>query len=828
MVDLSAGFDVELESIVPDAGPETKTYADEQHLVVWHYDDRVTVFEKKEYWEEYRYTGRTGTVGGRLMPLPSGGSGTGGDLDYYYAVYPHSEWNGFDSNGHMLLTLPREQSYDEFSFGRGANVMVSASADNNFKFKNIGGYLVFKLYGEGVSVSSVRLSGKNGQELTGDLDVIVAPGAEPVVTMSTARYAVKYDEAVLVCDPPVDLGATKDDYKEFWFVLPPMTLNGYSIEVTTSDGKVWTKSTDNNKTITRNHYSPISAMEVIPESVTPEPAFYALTGLPKVPYISNTYNLAVKWSDFNLNVLVPLGADNNEFTSTYQFEGVYVFANVLLDDGVTVKKQLIPTTVSSQGSFQSVSFQEYNKANNRYETKNWGSARYKNDGSSSPFEWNVVPLEMGENTTRSIYFKFVKGDLEVYFEMRAEVAARAQMHFGENKINNVWFSDIDNEASNTVRINVPVPNVNPPTYVMDFKMDLCKFFIGNKPALALDEASDPIYSTIYNDSSAPGYADLHIQNSVFRFSENQPAITDSDGLTWLLFTKNWEDETGKDFTKLYCAQYTTSSSGQRYMRTKTLSNGTVVPLISEEYLVATITNTSSGCEIEYQPTEIAKYLLNLWSYSSTDQNSMLYANITVKNSYGSGGIETEDANFHVRFIRPIDIYLSTQSITESPFSDEYNLEIAKFITGIMDWNKLNVITKEYVSGAWTGYYVPNIIKTINIYSFYGFMEIRIDLDNAMRNNWNPSNPNAWGRLSAVSPSQSIRFGSVDSYGNFIESSSSSPYHIDMVDFSSLRTYRLSFRDYETGSESFTIIVPAEIEYSWGTFSVNLTISVSGS
>ncbi len=146
----------------------------------------------------------------------------------------------------------------------------------------------------------------------------------------------------------------------------------------------------------------------------------------------------------------------------------------------------------------------------------------------------------------------------------------------------------------------------------------------------------------------------------------------------------------------------------------------------------------------------------------------------------------------------------------------------------MDWNKLNVITKEYVSGAWTGYYVPNIIKTINIYSFYGFMEIRIDLDNAMRNNWNPSNPNAWGRLSAVSPSQSIRFGSVDSYGNFIESSSSSPYHIDMVDFSSLRTYRLSFRDYETGSESFTIIVPAEIEYSWGTFSVNLTISVSGS
>ncbi|MBQ8061108.1 MAG: leucine-rich repeat protein [Bacteroidales bacterium] len=261
------GFDVSLESIISE--PETKTYADEQHLVVWHNDDRVSVFEKKEYWEEYKYTGRTGTTGGRLTKVTSEGSGTGGDLDYYYAVYPHSELNGFNNQGHLLLTLPHEQPYDEFSFGRGTNLMVSASEEDSFAFKNIGGYLVFKLYGEGVSVSSIRVAGNNGEEITGDIDVVVSPGTDPVTTMSTARYAVKYNDAVLVCDPPVALGATAAEYKEFWFVLPPMTFTGgFSIEVTTSDGNVWTKTTGNAWTIKRNHYSPVSAMEVVVDDNT--------------------------------------------------------------------------------------------------------------------------------------------------------------------------------------------------------------------------------------------------------------------------------------------------------------------------------------------------------------------------------------------------------------------------------------------------------------------------------------------------------------------------------------------------------------------------------
>ena len=286
-------FDVSLESIISE--PDTKTYADEQHLVVWHNDDRVSVFEKKEYWEEYKYTGRTGTTGGRLDKITNEGSGTGGDLDYYYAVYPHSELNGFNSQGHLLLTLPHEQLYDEFSFGRGTNLMVSSSEDDSFKFKNIGGYLVFKLYGEGVSVSTIRLVGNNEEEITGDIDVVISPGTDPVTTMSTARYAETYNDAVLVCDPPIALGATAAEYKEFWFVLPPMTFEGgFSIDVTTSNGDVWTKTTTKSWTITRNHYTPVSAMEVVlePETTVPIPEAVDM-------------GLSVKWASFNLGASAP-------------------------------------------------------------------------------------------------------------------------------------------------------------------------------------------------------------------------------------------------------------------------------------------------------------------------------------------------------------------------------------------------------------------------------------------------------------------------------------------------------------------------------------------
>ena len=288
------GFDVSLESIISE--PETKTYVDEQHLVVWHNDDRVSVFEKKEYWEEYKYTGRTGTTGGRLDKITSEGSGTGGDLDYYYAVYPHSELNGFNSQGHLLLTIPHEQPYDDFSFGRGTNLMVSSSEDDSFKFKNIGGYLVFKLYGEGVPVSSIRLAGNSEEEITGDVDVVISPGVDPVTKMSTARYAVKYDDAVLVCDPPVELGATASEYKEFWFVLPPMTFTaGFSIEVTTSNGDVWTKTTEKSWTITRNHYTPVSAMEVeIDKPLINNVIYYtSINGEIVTPYATDVFGASI-------------------------------------------------------------------------------------------------------------------------------------------------------------------------------------------------------------------------------------------------------------------------------------------------------------------------------------------------------------------------------------------------------------------------------------------------------------------------------------------------------------------------------------------------------
>lgn len=110
---------------------DTKVYVDEKVKILWDEDDRITIFNKYTYNQEYRFLGVTG-----------------------------------------------------------ANVMTSATEDNMLRFKNVGGYLVLKFYGEGVSVSSIRLEGNNGELLSGKATVTHAMEGVPSVTMATVGREV--------------------------------------------------------------------------------------------------------------------------------------------------------------------------------------------------------------------------------------------------------------------------------------------------------------------------------------------------------------------------------------------------------------------------------------------------------------------------------------------------------------------------------------------------------------------------------------------------------------------------------------------------------------
>ena len=140
--------------------------------------------------------------------------------------------------------------------------MVSVTEDNMLRFKNAGGYLSFKFYGEGVSVKSITLKGSNHEKLAGKASITMAAGGTPTVIMQDDAT----ESITLVCNEPVALNASAENYTEFWFVIPPTTFEqGFTVTVTDTRGGTFDKSTANPVTISRNSLSRMAPMEVVPD-----------------------------------------------------------------------------------------------------------------------------------------------------------------------------------------------------------------------------------------------------------------------------------------------------------------------------------------------------------------------------------------------------------------------------------------------------------------------------------------------------------------------------------------------------------------------------------
>ena len=242
----------------PDA--DTRVYADENLRVLWNADDRITIFNKNTYNQQYRFTGENGDNAGGFRIVKSDDEFiTSNPLDNIYAVYPYRETNKISNSGVVTTSIPSEQTYKANSFGIGANTMVSVAESNMLKFKNVGGYLSLKFYGEGVSVSSITLKSNNGELIAGDCSIDMSSG----LPSSTMAYGRAVDEITLVCDTPVKLGTSTSESTEFCFVLYPVTLSkGFTITLNASDGSVFQKSSSLERVIGRSSIVRMGAIEV--------------------------------------------------------------------------------------------------------------------------------------------------------------------------------------------------------------------------------------------------------------------------------------------------------------------------------------------------------------------------------------------------------------------------------------------------------------------------------------------------------------------------------------------------------------------------------------
>lgn len=276
----------DFKAVIEEPGdPGSKVYADEDLKVLWHEKDEISIFNRNTYNRRYRFNGQTGDNSGSFSLVPAGDFVTGNELDAAYAVYPYDESSTISNSAVLSVTLPSVQTYAEKSFGRGANTMVAATEDELLVFKNLCGYLMFKLYGAGRSVSSLKLEGNNGEIIAGAASVTMTPGGIPDVSMAQDGGT----SITLKCESPVPLGADAEHYTEFWFALPPVTFQqGIKLTISFSGGGGDQKSSSGQITIVRNTRSRMSPIEVSP--VLP---------------VAVDLGLSASWASFNIGAAAP-------------------------------------------------------------------------------------------------------------------------------------------------------------------------------------------------------------------------------------------------------------------------------------------------------------------------------------------------------------------------------------------------------------------------------------------------------------------------------------------------------------------------------------------
>lgn len=242
---------------------DTRVYVDEDIKILWDKNDQISIFNLTTQNQQFQFNGKTGDNAGTFSQVTEP-VGPEESFPFICAVYPYQNSTIINKEGVLTVTLPEEQVYREGSFGPGANTMVSSTDDHLLKFKNLGGYLVLKLYGRGVSVSSVSIEGKNNEPLSGKATLKPELGVTPTINMEpTAGKKI-----TLKCETPVELGATKDEPTLFWMVVPPTSFTqGFKLTVTDSHGRVFVKETSASLSVNRNEVLRISAIKVRPVPV---------------------------------------------------------------------------------------------------------------------------------------------------------------------------------------------------------------------------------------------------------------------------------------------------------------------------------------------------------------------------------------------------------------------------------------------------------------------------------------------------------------------------------------------------------------------------------
>ena len=330
----------------------------------------------------------------------------------------------------------------------------------------------------------------------------------------------------------------------------------------------------------------------------------------------------------------------------------------------------------------------------------------------------------------------------VYIGLTTTVLDKPEVTFGK-KIKEYWYPGDQSEVAkrDTVRMNVPRPTTAGITNrdVFEYAKDLDDNFKGNAVVITPTTAAQ---------NASYDLAKLGTKYH-YEFAKEQPKI----------------------------GQYQLSRHATD--PTKLVMGGAIIAQIA------------SDGTLDYTHDKIAEEILNMYDHNTP----LCYANVEVVATYDDCDLALGKDAFKVRFLRPVDILPGDNAKFVDAQANGSSVVLGDLFK-LQDWRD-----KMLIAGT-SGNYKSAVENGCNLYDYYWFDQIKIDIENAECNL-----TGSWEVVKNVTNKLQLY---VEGY------TPNTSVTLSMNDVKMLNTTKITYKNNEGNVQKFNLRIPVEITYSWGT------------
>ena len=321
---------------IEESGAQTKTNMTYRRQVTWSAEDRIAIFQGKQFANQYQLRNEyAGSSNGTFKLVAKNTSSSAvADIPCNVALYPYSEnivlsrkMDNDKGTAYNIsnVVLPQTQMFSYDSFGNGAFPMVAVTkdlGDHNLKFKNVMGAIQFEFVGN-QSVKSINIKGNNGERLAGEA-TITANGNNLTPTIQMGSEA--FTEVTLDCGYGVQLMMREPT--KFIIALPPVKFTkGFTVTIKFQNGDEHVISTDKENEILRSSLCTMPPQSVLDDDSQTPYSSLCIVGSYNGWMIGDGYNQYIgdfKGDDILYSGLIDFGKNHsyNEFKITGEAWGL--------------------------------------------------------------------------------------------------------------------------------------------------------------------------------------------------------------------------------------------------------------------------------------------------------------------------------------------------------------------------------------------------------------------------------------------------------------------------------------------------------------------------